>query len=148
MNIIRTWEVIRNASGNGRACTDVTCLKIQNYQDIVNSLNNFFLVVANITKEGTNKDTEIDKRPIDYLYTSFLQHFPKLILNKTNCVEIEEIIRLMKPKAAHGYDGITTNLIKGSAPFISSLLVYICNKSLSTGMFPSPLKYSEITPIH
>jgi hypothetical protein len=67
--------------------------------------------VANVTKEGTNKDMEIDKRPMDYLYTSFLQPFPKLILKKMNCNEIEEIIRLMKPNAAHGYDGITANLI-------------------------------------
>jgi hypothetical protein len=61
-----TWEVIRNATENGHACTDVTCLRItgknsQNYQDIVNSFNNLFLDVANITKEGTNKDMEIDK---------------------------------------------------------------------------------------
>jgi hypothetical protein len=54
----------------------------------------------------------------------------------------------MKPKAAHGYDGITASLIKASAPFISSPLAYICNKSLSTGIFPSRLKYSEITTIH
>jgi hypothetical protein len=85
---------------------------------------------------------------MDYLYTSFLQLFPILILKKTNCNEIEEIIRLMKPKAAHGCDGITANLIKASAPFISSPLAYICNKSLSTGIYPSRLKYSEITPIH
>jgi hypothetical protein len=99
-----TWEVIRNTIGNGHACTDVTCLtitgkNIQNYQDIVNSFNNFFLHVANITQEGTNEDMEIDKRPMDYPYTSFLQPFPKLILKKTNCNKIEEIIRLMKSKA-------------------------------------------------
>jgi hypothetical protein len=84
-----TREVIRNATENGHACTDVTCLKItgkniQYYQGTVNSFNNFFLDVANITKEGTNKDTQIDKRPMDYLYTSFLQPLPKLILKKTN----------------------------------------------------------------
>jgi hypothetical protein len=61
-----TSEVTRNATGNDHACTDVTffkitCKNIQNYQDVVNSFNNFFLDVANITKEGTNKDTEIDK---------------------------------------------------------------------------------------
>jgi hypothetical protein len=95
--------------------------------------------VANIIKEGTNNDTEIDKRPIDYLYTSVLQPFQKLILKKTNCNEIEVIIRLLKPKSAHGYDGITANLIKASAPFISSPLAYICHKSLSTGIFPSCL---------
>jgi hypothetical protein len=129
-----TWEVIRNATGNGHVCTDVTYLKItgkniQNYQNILNSFNNLFLDVANITKVGTNKDTEIDKRPMDYLYTLFVQPFPKLILKKMNCKEIEEIIRLMKPKSAHGYDGITANFIKASAPFISSPSAYICNKS-------------------
>jgi hypothetical protein len=104
--------------------------------------------VANITQEGTNKDMEIDKRLMDYLYTTFLHPFPKLILKKMNCNKIEEIIRLIKFKSACGYDRITANLIKASAPFISSPLACICNKSLFTGIFPSLLKYSEITPIH
>jgi hypothetical protein len=54
----------------------------------------------------------------------------------------------MKPKLASGYDGITAKLIKASAPFISSPLAYICNESLSTGIFPSHLKYPEITPVY
>jgi hypothetical protein len=78
-----TWEVIRNATGNGHVSTYATCLKItgkniQNYQDIVNSFNNFFLDAANITKEGTNKDMEIDKRPMDYLYTLVFSTFQKI----------------------------------------------------------------------
>jgi hypothetical protein len=80
--------------------------------------------VANITKERTNKDVEIDKRPMDYLYTSFLQPFQKFVLKKTNSKEIEEIIRLIKPKLAHGYDGITTKPIKASTSFISSPLAW------------------------
>jgi hypothetical protein len=72
-----------------------------------------------------------------------------MVLKETNCNEIEEIIRLMKPKLACGYDGITAKLIKAIAPFIASPLAYICYRSLSTGIFPSRLKYSEITtPIH
>jgi hypothetical protein len=55
---------------------------------------------------------------MDYLYTSFLQPFQKLVLTKTNSKEIEEIIRLIKSKSAYGYDGITTKLIKASALFI------------------------------
>jgi hypothetical protein len=78
--------------------------------------------VANITKEGINKDMTLDKRPIDYLYTSFLHPFQKIVLKETTCNEIEEIIRLIKPKLASGYDGITAKLIKASAPFISSPL--------------------------
>ena len=73
--------------------------------------------MANITRERINKDIEIDKKPMDYLYTSFLP-FQKLVLKKTNSKEIEEIIRLVKSKSAYGYDGITTKLIKASALFI------------------------------
>jgi hypothetical protein len=117
-------------------------------RNIVNLLNKFFLEAANITNEQTNKYVEIDRRPMDYLYTSFLQEFQKLVLKKTNSKEIEEIIRSIKPKSACGYDGITIKLIKVSTPFISSPLAYIFNKSLSTGIFPSRLKYSEIIRIH
>jgi hypothetical protein len=37
-------------------------------------------------------------------------------------------------------------ILKLSAPFISSPLKHICNKSLSAGIFPTHLKYSIIKP--
>jgi hypothetical protein len=55
---------------------------------------------------------------------------------------------LIKLKPASGYDGITIKLIKASAPFISSPLAYIFNKSMSAGIFPTQLKYTEIIPIY
>ena len=47
----------------------------------------------------------------------------------------------------HGYDEIPTKLLKLSFPFILSPLTHICNKSLSLGIFPDRLKYSEIKPL-
>jgi hypothetical protein len=38
-------------------------------------------------------------------------------------------------------------LLKLSSPFILSPLTHICNKSLSLGIFPDHLKYSEIKPL-
>ena len=35
-----------------------------------------------------------------------------------------------------------------SRPFIVSPLTYICNRMLSTGIFPDRLKFSEIKPIY
>jgi hypothetical protein len=47
----------------------------------------------------------------------------------------------------HGYDEIPLKILEISLPFIISPLTYICNKSLSTGTFPTRLKYSQINPI-
>lgn len=140
-------------TGNSQACPNVTCLNTndednQNYQNIANSFNNFFLNIANTEKKQASKDTGIDKRSMDYLCTSFQKPFQELIFKRTNSKEIEEIIRLIKLKPASGYDEITVKVIKASAPFISAPLAYIFNKSLSTGIFPTRLKYSEIIPIY
>jgi hypothetical protein len=65
----------------------------------------------------------------------------------TSTKEIENIIRSLKAKESHGYDEITTKILKISAPFISSPLTYIFNKSMISGIFPSRLKYAIIKPI-
>jgi hypothetical protein len=38
-------------------------------------------------------------------------------------------------------------ILKVSTSFITPL-TYICNKSISSGIFPSWLKFSEIKPLH
>jgi hypothetical protein len=50
-------------------------------------------------------------------------------------------------QGSKGYDEIPQNILKISMPFIITPLAYICNKSLSLGIFPSSLKYSQISPI-
>jgi hypothetical protein len=61
--------------------------------------------------------------------------------------EIKDIIRILKWKNSKGYDEVPLNILKISMPFILSRLVYICNKSLSLGIFPTQLKYSQISHI-
>jgi hypothetical protein len=61
--------------------------------------------------------------------------------------EIQNIIKSLKTKNFHGYDEIYTKILKINSPFNSSPLTYICNKSLSSGIFPDRLKYLEIKPL-
>jgi hypothetical protein len=49
--------------------------------------------------------------------------------------EIKDIIKPLKWKSSDGYDEIPQNIIKKSLPFILSPLTYICNRSLSLGIF-------------
>jgi hypothetical protein len=69
-------------------------------------------------------------------------------LKYTTPKAIEKIIKSLKSKNCHGYDGIPMKILKVSTPFITSLLTYICNKSLLSGIFPSRLNFSEINPLH
>jgi hypothetical protein len=49
--------------------------------------------------------------------------------------EIEKVIKSLKTKHYHGYDEIFVKILKLSAPFISSSLTYVCNKSLPSVYF-------------
>jgi len=69
-------------------------------------------------------------------------------LKYTTPKETEKIIKSLKSKKSHGYDGIPMKILKVSTPFITSPLTYICNKSLLWGIFPSWLKFSERKPLH
>jgi len=46
-----------------------------------------------------------------------------------------------------GYDRISVKVLKISCQFIILHLNYICNKVLSTGIFPTRLKYAQIKPL-
>jgi hypothetical protein len=64
-----------------------------------------------------------------------------------NTFEIEKIILSLKPKYSHGYDEISSRILKISSPFVLSPLTYIFNMSIQMGNFPDRLKFSEIKPL-
>jgi hypothetical protein len=74
--------------------------------------------------------------------------YDNIRFHDTSTGEIEKIIKNLPWKNSYGYDEIPMTLLKISAPYISSPLCYIINKSLSTGIFPSRLKYSSVTPLY
>ena len=73
--------------------------------------------------------------------------FPSIKFKNTSPKEIEKIINALKIKESSGYDEVSTNILKIIAPFISSPLSYICNKSMLSGTFPTRLKYAIIKPL-
>jgi Notch-like protein len=56
-------------------------------------------------------------------------------------------VKSLKLKYLYGCDEIAQHILKISLPFTLSPLTYMCNKSLSLGVFPTGLKYSQINPI-
>ena len=73
---------------------------------------------------------------------------PKIRLTNTNPNEIEKIINSLQSKNSYGYDKVSMKILKTSTLFIISHLNYICNKAISTGIFPSCLQYSVVKPLY
>jgi hypothetical protein len=81
------------------------------------------------------KDTSDNKNSTYYLPKLSHNPFPNIKCNNMPTKEIERIIKSIKVKNSHGYDGITVKMLKVSAPYISSPLDYICNESVRSGTF-------------
>ena len=61
--------------------------------------------------------------------------------------EVMSIRRSLKPKGTSGYDGISSNILKQCVHTVIKPLTYICNLSLTTGVFPERCKPAIIRPI-
>jgi len=73
-----------------------------------------------------------------------------LVIKTFSTKEITSIIKALKTKQknSHGFDEISTKLLKISATYICSPLSYICNKSILSGIFPDHMKFSIIKSIY
>jgi hypothetical protein len=86
---------------------------------------------------------------VKYLHQKIKPPVINLKVTPTNTNKISKIIKSLKNKSSHRYDKIPVKLVKKkSTPYIISPLPFIINRSLSTGIFPSRLKYSQIIPVY
>jgi len=137
------WNITRLLTGMMTKNDDVHQLNTHDNtnfdsQTMPDFLNNYFL---SITWKNHNVSDKIDNSA-DYLNLTRNGPYPDMKYQYTSTEEIEKIISSLKSKNSHGYDDISVNILKCSSPYISSPLCHICNKMLSTGIFPDRLKYA------
>ena len=140
-----TWNIIKKETNRHKRLITMT-----DYHNSSEAFNNYFLTISeNIIKNirSTKQNHDTFNNPNYYLSNQPCRAFPNINFKNTSTKETENIIRSLKTKGSHGYDGITTKILKISAPFISSPLSYIFNKSMISGIFPTRLKYAAIEPI-
>jgi Notch-like protein len=98
-------------------------------------------------RHSDTEDTSDNKNPTYYLSKISHNPFLNIKFNNTSTKEIERTIKSKRVKNSHGYDGITTKMLKVGAPYISTPLNYICNKSIKSGTFSGYLKYPVVKPL-
>ena len=131
-----TWNIMKAETNRLKGPITTT---INNNQNSPKAFNKYFLsITENILQDVrcTKKQCpNINKNPNYYLLNLFHKPFPSVKFKNTSPKEVEKIINALKIKEYPGYDEVSTKILKISAPFISSPLSNICNKSMLTGTF-------------
>jgi len=121
-----------------------------NSQVIAETFNTYFSTVVQHIHTEISKNLHSvvnENNPLNFLCDVFKQLIPSIKLKFVSPKEIEDVVSSLKMKDSHGYDGISTKVLKQSIPYILSPLTYICNLMISTGIFPTRLKFAEIKPL-
>jgi hypothetical protein len=108
------------------------------------AFNKYFLSVADEIIQDIKNKVNNNEDPEYYMSKLSQKCIPNIKLKNKSTKEIERIISSLRPTNSYGYDGISTKILKASAPFISSPLNYICNNTIISGTFPTRLKYSTV----
>jgi len=132
-------ETCKNHTSKGTQLINMDRKLITNQLSFVNSFNNYFLTVADkITSNIKNDKTSLNcNNTIHCLHKNFKLPCPNIKLKYTTLKEIEKIIKSLKSKNSHGYDGIPVKILEVSTPLITSPLTNICKESLSPSIFSS-----------
>ena len=70
-------------------------------------------------------------------------------LSSITCLpeEVHNLLHTTKVKTASGPDGLSSNMLRNTASTIYTSLTALFIKSLSTGIFPSEWKLSNVVPV-
>jgi hypothetical protein len=120
-----TWNIIKTKTNRHKRSTAKT-----NYHNSPEVFNNYFFTIF----ENVIKNIRFNKQKHDsynspnyYLLNQPRTVFPNITFKNSSTKEIENIIKSLMGKESYCYDGITTMILKISAPFIISPLSYIFN---------------------
>jgi len=149
------WSIIKSLTNKRADSSEEPMLNIEgklikNPQILSETINDYF---SNIVEESVNKIIKQDNNDLSkhsykqYLVNAFKQPFAPIKLKSVTESEIYEINKILKWKTSYGYDEVPSWIVKLSMPFISSPLISICNKMLSTDTFPTWLKFSQVFPL-
>ena len=128
-NIVRTK--INNQDSNNTLSLNIEGKSINDHCDLANVFNDYFVNATNINQEN---DMSKNLQAFNNLYSVFTKPLPQFNLALVNVKEIKDIIRSLKWKSSYGYDEIPLRILKISAPYIISPLIYLC---MTTKIFPT-----------
>ena len=146
-NMKKSWGVIKNIINKKKNPVYQTKFKLSNgstttdKKSISEHFNDFFI---NIGPNLAKSIPHVNKKPMAYLDDAIQE---TIFIEPVTFDEIKTIVSSLKNNAT-GFDEINAEYLKMSLSVIGNPLVYICNMSLSEGVFPTQLKIADVVPLY
>ena len=149
-NVKKTWQVLNEIIQKRNGCATVQeefsladGSKTTNRKQVSELFNNFFVNVgpslaSKIGTETTNVQIG------DYLGASNVN---SMVLTEVNEVELLNIVSDFTPKTSTDLNSFDMQSIKAVFPSITKPFAYICNLSLTQGVFPDQMKVAKVVPL-
>ena len=146
-NIFKTWSLIKcliwknkNSKISGQFL-DSNSNVITDKHKISNMFNLFFSNVG-INLAKNIKPSKYP--PVHYLHGNYTN---SMFITPVLKAEVSSIIKNLKNSAA-GWDELSPKQMKTIACYIAEPLTYLCNISLTKGIFPQELKRANVIPLY
>ena len=145
-NLKKTWSILKSIVNKKKTQKIITKFKLSDNTVITDSYNiseNFNDFFVNIGHGLAKRIPNTNILPSNFTgdnvsQTIFLQHVTK--------EEMSNLISSLK-NGAPGYDGITAQVLQNSMTPILEPLCFLCNRSLTDGVFPNELKLANVLPL-
>ena len=150
-----SWQIIESVTNKTKCNHGISSLEIDGKTcndslGIAKAFNTYFTTSTekiSVSNPGYPHLAPSNVCPSTYLKQVFSKPFPGINFTPTTTKAITEIVNSLKSTNSQVMMEVPIRVLKCSLPFIISPLLYICNKSLIKGTFPTRLKFSQIIPI-
>ena len=132
-----TWNIVKTVTNNNYNNKKISTSEIKSTQKTTDAFNLYFSTIAEwLFEDSIKKNSYKRVDPLLNLRVNCNKPNEMIKLKHTTTHEIDKIIHSLKSKDSHGKDGVSTRILKLSAPYIVSPLTFIANRMLSSGIFP------------
>lgn len=142
-NSKQLWNVIQSVTNLAKSKSSANDLLDPNrsHSQTINEVNSYFIRI------GRQLADNVHPGPTSNLSSNVVSHLNSFAVIETDVTEIRRLILSLKNNCAVGCDDISSGFLKKHIDLFAPPLTYICNLSLSTGIFPDLFKKALVHPI-
>ena len=147
LNCKKTWSILNeiiNKRKQGKKVPSSFLVNGVGYSDPNFIANQFCKYFSRLGPNLASKIQNVSVSPSSFLSGEFVN---SLFLELVTEQEVLEIVKRFKNGVASGYDNLPVFAIKESIDLIVNILTHLVNLSMTSGIFPDPLKLARVVPI-